>query len=95
MNNNPHLSQDLRLWSSRQADILYRVITQHNGVHCQIQQRIRGPQVMVFRLALTQPRDLAKMLGLGEQIGLALGVDSPRVVRKRAFVDVEIPVFPT
>lgn len=47
---------------------------------------------MVFRLVLIHPKDLPKILGLGEQIGLALGVDSPRVVRKRAFVDVEIPL---
>lgn len=90
--NNPSLSQELRSWSLHQVEVLYQVVGRHNGIACQVYQRIRGPQVMVFRLVLAQPKDLNKILGLGEQIGLALGVDNPRVVRKRAFVDVEIPL---
>lgn len=73
-------------------DRLFYVVTHQNSIPFNIHQRIRGPQVMVFRLGLAQPKDLPKILGLGEQIGLALGVDSPRVARKRAFVDIEIPL---
>jgi len=52
--------------------------------------RVRSTQVFTFRLRLADPGHLTKTLALGEQLALALGVESVRVARHLGYVDVEI-----
>jgi S-DNA-T family DNA segregation ATPase FtsK/SpoIIIE len=85
------MAQEVKLLSYRQEQALYG-LGRRNKIGFQVAQRIRGPQVMTFRVRLFNPGDLSRLLKLGEQIGLVLGVDSPRVARSRGFVDVEVPL---
>lgn len=84
------MSLDLR--SRQMIPSLYRVFAQENSIPFSVQRRIRGPQVLIFQILLQQTKDLKKITNLGEELGLALGSDSPRIARNRSLVDVEIPL---
>jgi S-DNA-T family DNA segregation ATPase FtsK/SpoIIIE len=72
-------------WERNVWNTLLRCDIAHQAV-----DRVRSTQVFTFRLRLADPRNLSKTLTLGEQLALALGVESVRVARHLGYVDVEI-----
>ena len=54
---------------------LYQVMTRRK-VPYTVTDKVRGPQVFTFRLRLADPGDLSKVLRLGEQLALTMGVKS-------------------
>lgn len=68
---------------------LYQVLSR-GAVRYALADKVRGPQVFTFRLRLGDPGDLSKVLGLGEQLALTLGVPGVRAARHLGFVDLEI-----
>jgi len=71
---------------------MFALLTQQNSVRFSVADKVRASQVFVFRLLLHNPNDLGKVLAMAERIGLALGTDSPRIVRQQSVVEVQIPL---
>lgn len=86
------MQENLDLRSRQMIPSLHRVFAQENSIPFSVQRRIRGPQVLIFQILLSQTKDLKKIINLGEELGLALGSDSPRIARNRSLVNVEIPL---
>ncbi len=85
-------TQDLQKLSAMWAQSLYHVLYQEGKIPFRVSRRIRGPQTLTYRLMLFQTKDLSKVLGMGERVGLALGTDTPRLARNGRYVDVEVPL---
>lgn len=83
---------DLDLKSRQMIPTFYKVFSEENGIPFNVRRRIRSPRLLIFQVQLGKSKDLKKLLGLGEQLGLALGSDSPRLARRRSLINVEIPL---
>jgi len=60
------------------------------GIGYAVADAVRGPQVFTFRLGLRRSAMLKKVVGLEEQLALAMHVEHVRVARHLGYVDVEV-----
>lgn len=84
MNAQAALQPYIQRWSSGLGRAMQR-----NQITYATLKAIRGPQVLTFRCGIDEGK-LGKVLGMSEELALAMGVQSVRVARNLGFVDFEV-----
>jgi len=83
-------SREVQRLSDRWTKQLAMVLASENQIRYTLVDRIRTAQLFVFRIVLDEAPHLNKVLKMDDQIGMRLGVQTPRLTRNDRTIDIEL-----